>query len=265
MKRFYSNWLLFTIFVVINSCIRTEPGVPLRIAVSRATPLENYKNYYRWLKSVDSTIIIIDMYHLSLDSALAVLDKCDGLLLTGGPDVYPGRFGKEGDTSRCTEIDVKRDTLEFALLKRSQDKKMPVQAVCRGLQVINVYFGGSLVIDIPTDLDTIVKHQKPDTYECYHEVEVSHGSELYILCGTEKVKVNSNHHQGIEVLSQDLIGMASTSDGLIEAIGLKEPEPNQYFLAVQWHPERLDYSNPLSGPIIQKFIDSAKSFQRKIK
>lgn len=254
------------VLLIVVSCtgrhdVTTEKLV--RIAISKAVPADKYQNYIRWIKSVDSTITCIDLYHLSLDSAMIMLEQCDGLLLTGGPDVHPGNYGKESDSFRCQDIDLKRDSLEFALLARAFEKKMPVQGICRGLQLINVYFGGSLIIDIPSDLDTLISHQLPDTYECYHEIVVDEGSLLSDISEVNSGSVNSNHHQGIEVLAPDLTGMAKTGDGLIEAIGFKNPANRSYLIAVQWHPERLDYSNALSGTLAIQFVNSVKSFHQK--
>jgi putative glutamine amidotransferase len=263
MKKSLLYLLILLVITGFSGCQNSESDNPIKIALSRAVPEEKYQNYFRWLKSVDTNIIFLDMYHLSFDSALALLNECDGLLLTGGEDVYPGRFDRENDTGRCTEIDLKRDTLEFALLSKAIERKMPVQGVCRGLQLINVYFGGSLIIDIPTDLDTVIKHQLPDTYNCLHHVDIKKGSWLHKISGISKGITNSNHHQGIDVLGTPLEENAVTKDGLIEAIGIKDRSNFSYLFAVQWHPERLEYGNPLSGPIAREFIREVKSFSKK--
>jgi len=260
------SWLYFLIILVIagfSGCQNSESDNPVKIALSRAVPEEKYQNYFRWLKSIDTNIIFLEMYHLSFDSALALLNECDGLLLTGGEDIYPGRFDRVYDTSRCTEIDLKRDTLEFALLSQAIELKMPVQGVCRGLQLINVYFGGSLIINIPEDLDTVIKHQLPDTYNCLHHVEIKKGSWLHKISGISNGITNSNHHQGIDVLGTLLVENAVTKDGLIEAIGIKDRTIFPYLFAVQWHPERMEYSNPLSGPIAREFIREVILYSKK--
>jgi putative glutamine amidotransferase len=265
MKKILSHGLTILIIGFLWSCQTVPPPSQVKIAISKAVPEADYENYFRWLRNIDSTIVFFDMYHLELDSALKLLVECDGLLLTGGTDIYPGRFGKENDTSRILEPNFKRDTLEFALLTKAIEKKMPVQGICRGLQLINVHFGGSLIIDIPTDMDTIVKHQLPDTYNCPHLVDIPIGSLLNEISGITQGETNSNHHQGIDVLGKGLEGMAKTPDGLIEAIGLKGRTNASYLLAVQWHPERMDYSNPLSGAIAKRFVDEVKAYSNKIK
>lgn len=257
MKKFPVYLFLLLAVLFITACKTEQQPIPLKIALSKALPVADYPNYYRWLKSVDSTIIFYEMYHLEFDSAMKALEVCDGLLLTGGTDVYPGRFGKEADTGRVLEPDFKRDSLEFALLTKACKMGIPVQGVCRGLQLINVHFGGSLIIDIPTDIDTVVKHQLPDTYDCPHYVEIVSGSLLHEVSGLLAGTTNSNHHQGIDVLGLGLEAMAKTNDGLIESIGFIDRENKSYLMAVQWHPERLDYTNPLSGPIVKRFVEEA--------
>jgi putative glutamine amidotransferase len=241
--------------------VDVETG-PVRIGISKAVPEKSYENYVRWIHSVDSTIICLDMYHLSYDSAIMVLNSCDGLLLTGGTDVYPGRFGKESDTARCWEPDFKRDTMEVNLIREAINREMPIMGICRGLQILNVYHGGTLYIDLPTDLDTIVKHQLPDTIIALHNVSIQPGSLLHTISNVTTGTVNSNHHQGIETLAYSLNGIAHSEDGLIESIELKNSGDYPFLLGVQWHPERMDYSNPLSGNIAIRFVEETKKYAK---
>lgn len=252
-------FLLFFVLINLFSCQQTAVvREPLKIAISKAVPHDSYENYFRWIKAVDSTIVCVDMYHLSYDSAILLLQGCDGLLLTGGTDIYPGRYGKEEDTTRCWEPDFKRDTMEYNLIKEAIKLEMPIMGICRGLQNLNVYFGGTLHIDIPTDLDTLIKHQLPKTYNANHEVKIQQGSMLHEISDVTNGIVNSNHHQGIEVLAYQLNGIAHTEDGLIESIELKNRGDYPFLLGVQWHPERMDYGNPLSGKIANRFVTEVK-------
>ena len=185
---------------------------------------------------------------------------CDGLLLTGGTDIYPGRYGKEGDTLRCWSPDFKRDTLESMLLREALRLRMPVMGICRGLQVINVELGGTLFIDLPEDLGTSVVHRVEDSYDARHMASVSSGTLLREISGVDSGTVNSAHHQGIEVLAEGLTPMAYTEDGLMESITLTEQ--TSYLLGVQWHPERMDYSSPLSGKLARRFLSEAAKYQQ---
>jgi len=254
--------LLLLIAFSFNSCnVEKEKIV---IAISKATPVKYYGNYPKWIHKADSEVQIINMYELGLDSALKVLDNCDGLLITGGADVYPGWYNKLADTARCGSFDFYRDSLEISLIKKAIKKEMPLVGVCRGEQIINVALGGSLIIDIPSDHDTIVKHRIKDWRNCYHSVVLVNNSFLERVCNPTKYQVNSNHHQAIDRLAVNLKASAFSKDGIIEAVEWKEQKEKGFLLAVQWHPERLDSVNAsLSLPIIREFIIEASKYHQE--
>jgi putative glutamine amidotransferase len=230
------------------------------VAIAKYKDTENYAAYKAWLQGVDSNIVLVDMYHIPLDSALVLLEKCSGLLMNGGADVHPGFYDQFEDTTVC-EIDGHRDTLEMALLKRARDLKMPVFGICRGLQMINVFNGGTLYPDLPTRFDSTVLHRNADrNYENYHPVHLAGGSQLKEFIGLDSGTVNSVHHQGIEVLGIGLKPSAWSPDSLVEAIELEESSGHPFMIAVQWHPERLGLNHPLSGPLAVKFVDAVKTF-----
>jgi len=261
MKKFYLliPVSLFVIISIFSECKSgKESDAPIRIAISKATPENVYHNYIRWLKAADSTIQYFDLYHLKIDSAMKLLATCDGLLLTGGTDIYPGKYGKESDTARCWEPDLKRDSLEILSVAKALETGLPILGVCRGHQLLNVYFGGSLIIDIPTDLDTMIKHMQPNTYGTYHEIQIKKGTLLYDIVGKTSGVVNSNHHQGIDVLATPLESAAYTEDYLIESVCLKYYEDEPFLLGVQWHPERMDYGSPLSINIVKSFLEACR-------
>ena len=265
MTRKFSSLFLIGLmlipFIMFTSCSTGEKEHgPITIGISKALPAEYYGNYARWLTTADSSIICIDLYHMPYDSAMTLLDQCSGLLISGGPDVFPGRYGAEADTVKCGAIDFFRDTLEFMLIEKAITLEMPILGICRGLQIFNIYHDGSLYADIPTDLDTLVTHRCPDTYNCNHEVRVLKGSGLFNTSGVTERIVNSNHHQGIKKLGTGLKAVARTDDGLIEAIEYKDHENMPFFMGVQWHPERMEIDNPLCLPIAMYFLQEAKLF-----
>lgn len=247
--------LLFLLLTTV-SCQKRIP-TPV-IAISKASD-----NYINWLKRADSTVQYVNLYSLTVDSALSVLNNCNGLLLTGGEDIYPGIYANESDTDRCGEIDFYRDTLEINLVLRALDLKMPVFGVCRGEQLLNVVFGGELFIDIPQDFDTTVPHRCDDYLSCFHMVYVENNSFLHTLCKCDSAKVTSNHHQAVKVLPSDLKANARGPDGLIEGVELADREGQPFFQAVQWHPERMEKENPLSGPLAEAFIAQCRIFATK--
>lgn len=254
-KKIYLYSLVFVLSVIFIGCNSTKEFKPVKIAISKAVPEKSYINYINWLKTADSTVICLDMYYLEIDSALTLFADCDGLLLTGGTDIYPGKYGKESDTSRCWKPDFKRDSLEIALIEAAIEQDKPILGICRGLQLLNVYLGGGLYIDLPTDLDTLVKHQCKNSYECYHDVKIVEKSILFEFTGEATGSVNSNHHQGIEQLAEQLVGTAHTNDGLIESVQWKNINNKPFLLGVQWHPERMEFDNPLSGEIVIRYLN----------
>jgi gamma-glutamyl-gamma-aminobutyrate hydrolase PuuD len=154
--------LIFLILVSIRS------NCQIRVAVSKTSPA-----YEAWLKKVEPGVVIISMYGHRIDSAIAVLSTCSGLLLTGGEDVNPARYGKEKELIKCEEIDNYRDSLEFALIEKAVASEMPVFGICRGEQILNVALGGTLLTDIPTDAGIAVLHRSSsDARGCPHTINI---------------------------------------------------------------------------------------------
>lgn len=234
----------------------------LKIALSKGSGSSSYPYYYKWLRRYDKDLDIVDLFAMTRDSALKVLKTCDGLVLTGGADINPGRYNKEYDTARC-EIENIRDTLEFALIKEAENLKMPVLGVCRGLQLLNVAFGGTLIVDIPSDYGKSVIHELPNPDSCFHSVNISENSLLYKIFGKKDAVVNSNHHQGIAQLSDSFKVTARTPDNLPEAIEWKNPDNKPFLLAIQWHPERLDSNSMMPKVIAEEFLKEVKKFEKK--
>ncbi|MFH0865714.1 MAG: gamma-glutamyl-gamma-aminobutyrate hydrolase family protein [Bacteroidota bacterium] len=259
MKKFHLTFIIINLSFIIQINAQNFSDT-LFIALSKASGSASYQNYINWLKSVDSTIVIVDMINKKPIEAATSLEKCSALLLTGGLDVYPGRYGKENDTSRC-EIDLHRDSVEFALIKKALKMKLPILGVCRGEQILNVVMGGSLIVDIPQDYDTIVKHRCGDDAPCFHEIQIIPGTLLYELGQVLYDTVNTYHHQAVDKLSRSFKITARTNDGIIEAYEWKHSKNKPFLLAVQFHPEKLDKLNPLAIPVAEKFLGEAKKYQ----
>ena len=170
-----------------------------------------------------------------------ILKHVRGVLLTGGGDVDPARFG-EAPHSTTSEVSAARDTLEIDLTRWALGEGVPLLAVCRGLQVLNVALGGSLYQDIPTEPGSPLDHsqtglQGKARHIPTHQVKVRDGSRLAGILGALEVDVNSFHHQAIKRLGQGLIEVAWAPDSIIEGVELVDD--GAFVVGVQWHPEEL--------------------------
>jgi putative glutamine amidotransferase len=163
--------------------------------------------------------------------------NCDGLLLTGGGDLDPISFREKTGIHFSRDVDGERDEYEGYLLRLARDKNLPVLAICRGMQLVNTYFGGTLFQDIQAETPGIIKHQVLyESANAEHSVRNQKGTKINTIFG-ERVLVNSNHHQAVKKLGAGLIASAFSDDGIVEAI---EAVGSWWLVGVQWHPERLN-------------------------
>ncbi len=174
---------------------------------------------------------------LSAASLERIAKELGGLLLTGGGDVDPARFG-EAPHPTVYEVAPARDTLETSAVQIALDRRLPVLAVCRGIQVLNVALGGSLYQDVGTDPGTELRHsQQEPRDQPTHKVTVEPRSRLAKVLGTDEIEVNSLHHQAVKALGRGLVAVAWAPDQIIEGVELADP--SRFVLGVEWHPEEL--------------------------
>lgn len=255
-KRVHGLGTLFVLTILLSDQAFAQGS--LTIVFSQDYGKGEYRN---WVLRQNPTCRIVSLYHVQRDSIDYWISKADGYLLTGGEDVYPGLYKQAKDTVLCGEIDRWRDSLEYRILDAAFARKKPLFGICRGEQISNVYLKGSLFVDVPTDLGSKVIHRKDGPIE--HKVQVVDNSSLKKLSGVTHGNVLSNHHQGIKKLGKGLKIMAKTDDGLIEAVE-GTPELNMpFFMAVQWHPERMDENHPLSKPLAKAFMNACEKDSRK--
>lgn len=181
----------------------------------------------------------------------AMLDTLDGLLLTGGADVEPERYGAPGARDLC-ETFPGRDDAELAMIRTAFQRRLPILAICRGMQLLNVFQGGTLISDPGRP-----GHQLTDDER--HPVDLEQGSALHRLLGSDRSTVTSSHHQAIDVLGEDLTAVAHHADGTIEAIEWTAPLRKPWLVAVQWHPERMGLDEPFGASVLRGFLDAVRT------
>lgn len=219
------------------------------------TDCSKYANYHAWFASQPNVTIVKLSYH---DNNLPDTHACDGIVLTGGEDVHPRYYQKPEFLERCDELDERRDEFEWKVLQAAEQNNAPVLGICRGLQVANVYFGGTLLPHIPD-------YGKPDHASLgkddrYHAVRVTPGSLLEQAVGTLSGEVNSAHHQGADLIGRGLVASAFSPDGIVEALEKQGEGSLAFLLLVQWHPERMrDLDNVFSRNIRQAFLDAVRA------
>jgi len=185
-----------------------------------------------------------------------LLDGLWGLCLSGGPDLHPAAYGAEPHPALGpTEPDL--DRFEIALLRAAEAREIPVLAICRGLQVLNVSRGGSLTQDLPTERPSDVEHrQTPAGSTATHDVELQPGSLTADCLGAQQARVNSFHHQAVDRLGSGLRAVGWAADGVIEAL---EATDRNFTVAVQWHAESM-VDSPEQARLLAAFTQAAVSY-----
>ena len=185
-----------------------------------------------------------------------LLQNLDGVLIPGGPDVDPLFYGEEPRQGLGLVI-RSNDVFEMHLLKAARAAHKPILCVCRGVQILNVTFGGTLIQDIPSQLPEALRHMQipVDRADPTHSVDIVKDSYLYDAFGNETVLTNSFHHQCINKVAPGFSVSAKARDGVIEAIEVKE----ERILGVQWHPEEMVHAHPEHLGLFKQLVDAAKS------
>jgi len=211
-----------TKIVAVSATRRTDHGRE-RVALNTA--------YVRALTRAGMVPVLVAPL-LDPDAACSVLDRVQGLVLSGGEDVEPARYGAKPH-SKLGETDAARDAVELALIAGAERRRLPVLAICRGIQILNVALGGTLYQDLASERPGPIDHT--DT-SARHAVRVEPRTRLHRAVDAETAMVNTRHHQAIRDLAPGLRATAWAADGVIESVeprGMNAP----WTLAVQWHPE----------------------------
>jgi putative glutamine amidotransferase len=179
------------------------------------------------------------------------LEEIDGLMLVGGADVEPNRYGARDQEQVCKTFPG-RDEAEWKMIDAAFRRRLPILAICRGMQLLNVYLGGTLVRDLSED-----GHQLEDTER--HAVHIERGSALHRLVRTNAGDATSSHHQAVDEVGEGLRVAARHEDGVVEAIEWTTPMRKPWLAAVQWHPERMGLDEPLAGTLLGGFLAAVRA------
>jgi putative glutamine amidotransferase len=223
--------------VAVTAPLRTDAGRE-RVALNAA--------YVRALTQGGLVPLVVPPI-LDPEQACRTLDGVRGLVLTGGEDVAPARYAARPHP-RLGETDVARDAVELALIEGARARRLPILAICRGIQILNVAFGGTLYQDLASERSSEIDHADP---HARHSLRVEAGSLLHDTIATLETSVNTRHHQAIRDLAPSLRATAWAPDGVIEAAEPSDGSP--WTLAVQWHPE-----DDVEGALFRAFGEAVR-------
>ena len=189
-------------------------------------------DYVRTLAALGANPVILPVHEQPADTLEGLVRRLDGLVLTGGPDVDPARYGAEPHP-RSQPPRQQRDEREVALLGAAERAGLPVLAICRGMQLLNVAHGGTLIQHLPDVVGHEGHSPTPGTMS-RHLVRIAPDSRLHELLGWDERDVPTHHHQAVELLASDLSAVAWADDGTVEAV---ESRTSPFLIGVQWHAE----------------------------
>lgn len=199
-----------------------------KIAIMEQRHTARNENYYLAVEACGASAV-----RLYKDDELSVLNGADGLILPGGADVDPALYNEKNNGS--IDIDTGLDSIELRAIKRALELRLPILGICRGHQILNVYFGGSLIQDVKHG----EIHKNIGNTDRVHLTEVLKDTFLYEIYRSDRISVNSAHHQAVKELGKNLMACQYSEDGLIEAFCHTELP----VYGVQWHPERMCLKN----------------------
>jgi putative glutamine amidotransferase len=221
------------------------------------TDSRKYGVYAHWLAR-DRDVEVLRLGYAS--DNFHDITRCQGILLTGGDeDIHPRFYNRTEYLSLCTGgLDERRDEFELRVVDYTQSNRLPVLGICRGLQITNIFLGGTLHPDIPS-LGKSNHSKSKEGHDRYHELIIERNTELEKITRFEKGDVNSAHHQSADLIGDGLRANAFSMDEVIEGLERTEPRNKPYLMLVQWHPERMgDQDSPMVGTIKASFLDSMR-------
>lgn len=195
------------------------------------------------------------------DYIAELMSDMDGILLPGcDSDVDPRRYGQEPIPQLERVIDIKDET-DFLVLAEAEKRNMPVFGICFGMQVMNVFYGGTLFQDIYVQVPGALKHQQGRPLERNsHSIRIESGSLIHELRGSEEGAVNSHHHQAVDRVAEKFTATTWAADGIVETI--EGDFGDRFVLGVQWHPELSWNTDNLSGALFKRFVSAAEDYTK---
>jgi putative glutamine amidotransferase len=238
--------------------LQTIDGIPAELPHSWVM---NHR-YLTALASVGGAPVIVPLLTHNDDALRSIYDSVDGVFIAGGVDVDPASYDQPRSPF-CGRTDLDRDVVEITLTRWARAEGKPIFGVCRGLQIINVEAGGSLIQDCAELAPGALKHDYfPNAGHARdflaHSISVAAGTQLHEILGAGEVLVNSMHHQVLDRVADGLVVSATAPDGLVEAI---EAPGEPFTLGVQWHPEMLVDTDPATRRLFEAFIEAAAAWR----
>lgn len=219
-----------------DAAAKIAVGISWQEDINQEEHGEDLLAYIHTVEKAGGEPVLLDLVK-DQEGAKAELAKVDCLVMTGGEDIDPSYYGEEPDPN-LEDVNKERDVSDMAMLQEAIDEDMPVLCTCRGMQLLNVVSGGSLIQDIPTSeeyKDSKLQHRDPAEEDfTYHELKIEEGSQLARIVGDATLNANSWHHQGVKEVGDNLKVTATSEDGMIEGL---ERTDCSYVVGVQFHPE----------------------------
>lgn len=239
---------------------RPRVGVPYRTLTEQLNDVkERHEPYIRSVERVGGEAVAIAL-NLSAGELERQAQELDAVVLPGSPaDVNPARY-RAVRHPKTADADLARETTDMTLLRHCFDEGKPILAICYGIQILNVYLGGSLIQDIPSEIKTTIEHawtgRARGEPEPFHRVKVDAASRTASEFGEQEEQVNSSHHQSIREPGRNLRVTARASDGIIEAV--EWTGDANWVTGVQWHPERMT-NDPLARKLFAELVAAARN------
>jgi putative glutamine amidotransferase len=245
---------------------RPRVGIPYRTRNEEVTRNRTkYDKYFQAVRRAGGDPIEVSL-SMPSDELRALERTLDAIVLPGSPaDVDPERYHAARHPASAT-ADSDRERTDFALLEHAFRERKPVLAICYGTQSMNVYLGGTLIQDIPSELHTQIQHpwanRDKGAPEPFHAAKIEPDSRIRELAGSDAVRVNSSHHQSVREPGRHLRIVARAADGVVEAV--EWTGDSNWVTGVQWHPERMVESDPFAQSLFSSLVVAARKAPVKL-